>query len=310
MIQPASTFPRVDQIIARVADSGESGTIDAGSIQVVQGVEASGASLSNRTGAVSDGALPPNWIRLADVLAPVGSSLLTSAEIKDRRSVTTSGRLVSGTRADRLLIEPSPGLVWYETDFDMVWVMVAGVWRFNDGLISGTKAARVALSMTGIARLEWYETDTGDWFFYDGSGWVFDRSTAKVRANTATTASSTSTLNVAIGTLTSLGVATFSKPGSGLPRLAVNRDGSYDFSAEISASGSWDRIVLLKVATDGVTTTDITGVSSGSVATQPSHLAVSDYPLLNGEGFALKVYPISGTISYTMSGSRARRVSP
>lgn len=84
----ASTFPRLDQIVMRVYDSTTlgSGALDEADIEIVKGTEASGATVVNRTGAVADGSLPPNVVRLADVLVPVGASpVIPSANIVDRR---------------------------------------------------------------------------------------------------------------------------------------------------------------------------------------------------------------------------------
>jgi hypothetical protein len=83
---PATTFPRVDQIIARVVDTDYGGGLDAGSIEIAKGAEANGATALNRNGAASDPSLEPTYIRLADVLVPVGASpVISSSNIQDRR---------------------------------------------------------------------------------------------------------------------------------------------------------------------------------------------------------------------------------
>lgn len=82
-IDDAVTYPRVDQIVLRVYDSQYAGVLNEAVVEVVKGVEASGATLVNRTGAVADNLLPGGSLRLADVLAPVGSGAITT--IRDRR---------------------------------------------------------------------------------------------------------------------------------------------------------------------------------------------------------------------------------
>lgn len=84
----ATTLPRIDQIIVRVYDSTETGGAaidDRGAIEIVKGVEASGATLANRTGAVADGSMPDNWLRLADVLIQPADGVLAGGRIGDRR---------------------------------------------------------------------------------------------------------------------------------------------------------------------------------------------------------------------------------
>lgn len=83
----ASAFPRLDQLIARVWDHSLDGSgLRRWLLQIVQGVATSGATLANRSGAVADGALPANVLRLADVLVPGGNpTSIPSGNIQDRR---------------------------------------------------------------------------------------------------------------------------------------------------------------------------------------------------------------------------------
>jgi microcystin-dependent protein len=84
-IAAAATFPRVDQIVVRVYDKFESGSISTVTVENVQGAESSGATLANRSGAASS--LPANSFVLADVLVPVGSGqVIPVNNINDRRT--------------------------------------------------------------------------------------------------------------------------------------------------------------------------------------------------------------------------------
>lgn len=83
----AVTYPRIDQVIARVQDSTENGNVgpDVGTLEIVKGVEASGATLDNRLGATTEGSIPKNFIRLADVLITPGMGVIPNGNIRDRR---------------------------------------------------------------------------------------------------------------------------------------------------------------------------------------------------------------------------------
>lgn len=116
-IASCTTYPRLDQIIARMYDSEYGGTDNMGTLEVLPGVETSGATLTNRLGAAST--LPPNSLLIYDVLAPVGSGVLSSGEIADRRAFVGKGpRYFSGTAANLSNIIPVPiaGDLYYVTD--------------------------------------------------------------------------------------------------------------------------------------------------------------------------------------------------
>lgn len=88
ILDAASANPRIDQILARVEDSAENSGVgpDVGSIYVAKGVETSGATLANRSGAVADGALPKNVLRLAEVRVSPGMGVVGSGSISDKRN--------------------------------------------------------------------------------------------------------------------------------------------------------------------------------------------------------------------------------
>ena len=78
--------PRIDQVIARVRDhTHDSSGLRDWTLFVAVGVGTSGATLDNRSGAISNAALGNNWLRLADVLVPAGATSILSANIRDRR---------------------------------------------------------------------------------------------------------------------------------------------------------------------------------------------------------------------------------
>lgn len=77
------TNPRIDQVILRWNDSSiPTGTGNVPTIEVLTGTATSGATLDNRLGAA---ALPNDCLRLADVLMPISSTTVTTANIRDRR---------------------------------------------------------------------------------------------------------------------------------------------------------------------------------------------------------------------------------
>lgn len=78
-----ATLPRVDQIILRVKDSSDLGTLgDVATLEVLTGTPTSGATEDNRLGAV---ALPNDCLRLADMLIPAASVAVLAGNVRDRR---------------------------------------------------------------------------------------------------------------------------------------------------------------------------------------------------------------------------------
>lgn len=89
VLNPVTTYPRVDLLIARIFDDTELSNNPAGphygSIEAVPGVETNGATTTNLAGAPSDISLPPNTIKLAYVLVPVTNGVLPAGNVVDRR---------------------------------------------------------------------------------------------------------------------------------------------------------------------------------------------------------------------------------
>lgn len=82
----SSGFPRIDQVIARILDhTHDNSGLRKWRLEYVAGTGTSGATLDNRTGAVSDVGLGNNWLRLADALIPNGAVSVLAANIRDRR---------------------------------------------------------------------------------------------------------------------------------------------------------------------------------------------------------------------------------
>jgi hypothetical protein len=82
---PASngSNPRVDQIVLRVRDTSDLGTGgDDLALLYLSGAATAGATLDNRNGAA---ALPADHVRLADVLVPASSTVVSVNNIRDRR---------------------------------------------------------------------------------------------------------------------------------------------------------------------------------------------------------------------------------
>lgn len=138
----ATTFPRVDQIMARVYDSDYSGALDQGAIEILQGVETNGATLDNRGGAIPDGSLGTNFLRIADVLVPVGASpVIPAGNIRDRRpfaSFRGGGQLPIGAQVPYVAtVDPGDGM----------WIMADG--RLIDKTTYSTFAGRAQNSYNG-----------------------------------------------------------------------------------------------------------------------------------------------------------------
>lgn len=105
IVSPAVTFsashaslPRVDQVILTTQDTKDLGdATDTPLLVAVAGAPTAGATLDNRSGAQ---ALPPDSIRLADVLIPAGSTAVTAGNIRDRRPWARGAFGVRHTSAD------------------------------------------------------------------------------------------------------------------------------------------------------------------------------------------------------------------
>lgn len=84
------TNPRIDQIVAIAPPLVNGGASDSQipSVSVVTGTPTSGATLSNRTGAA---VLPARSILLADIVVGAAVVTITTANIRDRRSIQSSG---------------------------------------------------------------------------------------------------------------------------------------------------------------------------------------------------------------------------
>lgn len=79
-----ATLPRIDQVYVQVDDTTSGGDVDdIPQFGIATGTPTSGATLDNRTGAVST--LPTGALRLADVLVGAGVTSITNANIRDRR---------------------------------------------------------------------------------------------------------------------------------------------------------------------------------------------------------------------------------
>lgn len=101
-----ATNPRIDQLCIKLDESADLGTgSDQFTFVVVAGTPTSGATLDNRSGAA---ALPANYFRVADQLAPAAATTLLAANCRDRRAwargflwrgVRTAGNVSIGTTA-------------------------------------------------------------------------------------------------------------------------------------------------------------------------------------------------------------------
>lgn len=79
------TNPRIDQVCVKVYDSDTGGDVsDITQAIVIPGTPTEGATINNRLGATP--ALPPNSLRLADVLVPPSAGASTFFTYRDRRA--------------------------------------------------------------------------------------------------------------------------------------------------------------------------------------------------------------------------------
>lgn len=141
------SFPRLDQVISRIYDSEYGGIIDDGTLEILKGTETSGATLVNRLGAAPT--LPANSILLYDVIAPVGSGVLSGGDIADRRVFANSRNGVSGGTS---IISTSESIT--STTFSTMPTpdQVASIVLPTDGLIAVWYQARWLESVAGAAR--------------------------------------------------------------------------------------------------------------------------------------------------------------
>lgn len=119
----AATYPRVDQVLIRVYDATENGGVGPNQavIEIAKGTESNGATLINRSGAVADGSLPDNILRLKDVLVPVGvAPVIPGSNIGERRSM--AGLKAGGS--------PPIGAI---IPYAMVTEPLDGFWTMADG---------------------------------------------------------------------------------------------------------------------------------------------------------------------------------
>jgi hypothetical protein len=102
-----ATKPRLDQIILHVYDDEWDGSGSEGyELEVLPGTATTGATLDNRTGAA---ALPNTAILLADVLVPAAATSIHSADIRDRRAVSSEAGGGGGAlRVQRAGALPTP----------------------------------------------------------------------------------------------------------------------------------------------------------------------------------------------------------
>lgn len=77
---------RLDQLVLVVKDPSYDPTLvtSVPTLEIVQGTPTPGATLNNRSGAAAT--LPPNSLRLADILVPNGAVALSATAIRDRRT--------------------------------------------------------------------------------------------------------------------------------------------------------------------------------------------------------------------------------
>lgn len=86
-----ATNPRIDQILLRWNDTSiPTGAGNAPTLEVATGTPTAGATLDNRTGAVT-GATLNDTLRLADILVPAASTSVVTANIRDRRPWARGG---------------------------------------------------------------------------------------------------------------------------------------------------------------------------------------------------------------------------
>lgn len=95
-----ATNPRVDLICATVNDAAYSGSTNNWVIQAITGTPTAGATLTNLNGA---GALPSSSIPLGYVLVPAAATTVTSANISDVRTFTTTPNSLRGNPAGRMV---------------------------------------------------------------------------------------------------------------------------------------------------------------------------------------------------------------
>ena len=145
-----ATNPRIDLVVARVRDSAESGTVNLFELSVVTGV-AAGTPVAPTA--------PDNCLVLASVEVAADVTVITNANITDRRTNTTlgpeeqRGRIaalggtivcLSTTRPN----SPDIGMEIYETDTGLKYIYDGAAWRLIGGLPASIVKSAVSSSAT------------------------------------------------------------------------------------------------------------------------------------------------------------------
>lgn len=196
-LDSASTYPRIDRIIIRVYDGRENNTSNdnRGTIEVLKGVEANGATLDNSLGAQS---LPFDCLLLAEVVVATGAGVvLSGTDIRDYR--------VSSTFNSPL--------------FDALKVPYAsarndGVIDSNDGKTTYTVISSTSIQVNIAAGKAWMTNVSGERIFVTFSAY----------ANTFTTAGQLIAVYLSLptgathGSRANIGISTVSS-GGGLPTI-------------------------------------------------------------------------------------------
>lgn len=147
----AVTFPRLDQVVVHILDPTEGAGSSTPAFEIAKGVEATGASLINRSGA--NPTLPSNSLLIADVLVPVGvSPVIPAININDRRTMAAhkgGGVLPIGSQVPWVgTVDPGDG-VWVLGDGRLIdrWTYTkffnfAGH-AYNGGVDPGNNKVRI-----------------------------------------------------------------------------------------------------------------------------------------------------------------------
>ncbi|GAA2112410.1 hypothetical protein GCM10009759_55110 [Kitasatospora saccharophila] len=114
---------RKDTVVVQVLDAETLGTVNSGSLLVVQGPYAASA------GATTRGTIPPNSVVLADVAVDAGVTSITAAKISDGRQFQVASGGIIPVTSTTLPDHPAPGQTYYLTDTDtFVYGTLAGTY--------------------------------------------------------------------------------------------------------------------------------------------------------------------------------------
>lgn len=128
VLDSAVTFPRIDRVVVRIYDGQENNSINdsRGAVEILKGVEASGATLANGTGAQT---IPADCLHLADVIVQIGAGYtLSGANVGDKRTYSGLMKLIEGAALANRPSSAPPGTLYRGKTDGHVFLSTSSGW--------------------------------------------------------------------------------------------------------------------------------------------------------------------------------------